>query len=190
MMYLRFPLSLRNVEDLLNEGGIEISYETVRFRWNRFGPLFAAEVRKRRLSQIWRAADHEGDVLESFIIKRRDRTAALNFFRKIMKYHGHANVSVTDKLRPYGAVMKEIGNADRQETGRWLNNRAENSHQPFRRRERAMLRFRRMRTLQKFVTVHGSVHTHFNAVRHFHNRSNFKLNRVTALTEWRQLYVK
>jgi putative transposase len=83
--------------------------------------------------------------------------------------------------------MKEIGNADLQETGRWLNNRAENSHPPFRRRERAMLRFRRMRSLQKFVAVHASVHTHFNVERHLYNRSNFKLNRAAALTEWRGL---
>jgi hypothetical protein len=92
-------------------------------------------------------------------------------------------------LRSYGAAMKVIGNTDRQETGRWLNNRAENSHQPFRRRERAMLRFRRMRTLQKFVAVHASVHNHFNQERHLYNRSNFKLNRAAALTEWRGLGV-
>jgi putative transposase len=92
-------------------------------------------------------------------------------------------------LRSYGAAMKVIGNADRQETGRWLNNRAENSHQPFRRRERAMLRSRRMRTLQKFVAVHASVHNHFNQERHLYNRSNFKLNRAATLTEWRGLGV-
>jgi putative transposase len=179
MMYVRFPLSLRNVEDLLHERGIDISYETVRFWWNRFGPLFAAEIRNKRVSQmraysnwqwhldevfvkingethyLWRAVDHEGEVLESYVTKRRDRKAAFKFLRKIMKRHGSADVFVTDKLRSYGAAMKEIGNADRQETGRWLNNRAENSHQPFRRRERAMLRFRRMRSLQKFVAVHA-----------------------------------
>jgi putative transposase len=86
-----------------------------------------------------------------------------------MKRHGSADVFVTDKLRSYSAAMKDIGNADRQETGRWLYNRAENSHQPFRRRERAMLRFRRMRSLQKFAAVHGSVHTHFSAERHLYN---------------------
>jgi len=90
-------------------------------------------------------------VLESYVTKRRDRMAALKFLRKTMKRFGQPNVIVTDKLRSYGAAMKVIGNADRQETGRWLNNRAENSHLPFRRRERAMLRFRRMRSLQKFV---------------------------------------
>jgi putative transposase len=108
----------------------------------------------------------------------------LKFLRKTMKRHGRAHISVTDMLRSYGAAMKVIGNADLQETGRWLNNRAENSHQPFRRRERATLRFRRMRTLQKFVAVHASVHNHFNAERHFYNRSNFKLNRAAALGGW------
>jgi putative transposase len=213
MMYVRFSLSLRNVEDLLHERGIDISYETVRFLWNRFGPLFAAEIRNKRVSQMraysnwqWhldevfvkingethylcRAVDHEGEVLESYVTKRRDRKAAFKFLRKTMKRHGSADVFVTDKLRSYGAAMKEIGNAYRQETGRWLNNRAENSHQPFRRRERAMLRFRRMRSLQKFVAVHASVHTHFNAERHLYNRSNFKLNRAAALAEWRGLGV-
>jgi putative transposase len=102
---------------------------------------------------LWRAVDHEGEVLESFVTKRRDRKAALKFLKKIMKRHGRPNTFVTDMLRSYGAAMKEVGNVDRQETGRWLNNRAENSHQLFRIRERAMLRFRRMRTLQKFVAV-------------------------------------
>jgi putative transposase len=104
-----------------------------------------------------------------------------------MKRHGRAHVFVTDKLRSYGAAMKVIGNVEKQETGRWQNNRAENSHQPFRRRERAMLRFRRMRTLQKFVAVHASVHNHFNAERHLYSGSNFKLNRAAALTERRGL---
>jgi putative transposase len=85
--------------------------------------------------------------------------------------------------------MKVIGNADKQETGRWLNNRVENSHLPFRRRERAMLRFRRIRSLQRFVAVYASVHNHFNQERHLYSRSNFKLNRTAALAEWRQLGV-
>jgi putative transposase len=213
MMYVRFPLSLQNVEVLLHERGIDISYDTVRFWWNRFGPLFAGEIRKKRVSQmraysnwqwhldeafvningethsLWRAVDHKGEVLESFVTKRRDCKAAFKFLRKTMKRNGRAHIFVTDKHRSYSAAIKEIGNADRQETERWLNNRAENSHQPFRRRERAMLRLRRMRTLQKFVAVHASVHNHFNAERHLYNRSNFKLNRVAALTEWRGLGV-
>ena len=132
---------------------------------------------------LWRAVDHEGEVLESYVTKRRDRKAALKFLRKTMKRYGRPYVIVTDLLRSYGAAMKVIGNADRQETGRWKNNRAENSHLPFRRRERAMLRFRRTRSLQKFV----SVHNHFNQERHLYSRANFKTNRTAALAEWRGL---
>ena len=136
---------------------------------------------------LWRAVDHEGEVLESYVTKRRDRKAALMFLRKILKRYGKPDVIVTDKLRAYGAAMKAIGNAGKQQTGRWLNNRAENSHLPFRRRERAMLRFRRMRSLQKFASVHSSVCNHFNQQRHLYSRANFKLNRHAALAEWRQL---
>lgn len=104
-----------------------------------------------------------------------------------MKRHGRPHVFVTDKLRSYGAALKSPGLPDDRETGRWLNNRAENSHQPFRRRERAMLRFRRMRSLQKFVAVHSSVHNHFNAERALNSRANFEVNRSVALAEWRQI---
>lgn len=210
MMYIRFPLSLRNVEDLLHERGIEISHETVRFWWNRFGPLFAAEIRKRRIGGVrssnwrwhldevfvkingerhylWRAVDHEGEVLESYVTKRRDRRAALKFLRRTMRRHGSPEVLITDKLRSYGAALRELGIPGRQETSRWANNRAENSHLPFRRRERAMRRFRRMRTLQKFVSVHASVHNHFNQERVLYSRQIFKLIRAAALAEWRGL---
>jgi len=211
MLYVRYPLSLRNVEDLLHERGIEISHETVRFWWNRFGPLFAAEIRRKRVDRmrslphwrwhldevfvkingmthyLWRAVDHEGEVLEAFVSKKRDRKAALKFLKKTLKRHGRAHAYVTDKLRSYGAAMKETGNTDKHDTGHRQNNRAENSHLPFRRRERAMQRFRRMRTLQKFVAVHSSVHNLFNQERALHSRDNFKANRTTALTEWRQL---
>jgi len=104
-----------------------------------------------------------------------------------MKRHGHPHILVTDQLRSYGAAMKDIGIADKQETGRWKNNRVENSHLPFRRRERAMQRFRSMRSLQKFVAVHASVHNHFNKERALYSRDNFKLNRAAALAEWRDL---
>ena len=211
MMYIRFPLSLRNVEDLLHERGIDVSYESVRFWWLRFGPKFASEIRKRRSQSmrchsnwkwhldemfvkingeryyLWRAVDHEGEVLESYVTKTRDKKAALKFLKKSMRRFGRPNAIVTDKLRSYGAALKEIGNADRQETGRWVNNRAENSHLPFRRRERAMLRFRRLRSLQKFVSVHASVLNLFNSERSLQPRPNFKLNRAAALSEWRQL---
>jgi hypothetical protein len=95
--------------------------------------------------------------------------------------------TVTDKLRSYGAAMKVIGNAPKQVTGRWQNNRAENSHLPFRRRERAMLRFRQMRNLQKFGAVYSSIHNNFNQERHLYSRTDFKLNRTAALAEWRGL---
>ena len=136
---------------------------------------------------LWRAVDHEGEVLEAYVTKRRDRHAALKFLRKAMKRYGNPEVIVTDRLRSYRAAMKVIGNEDKQDVGRWLNNRAENSHLPFRRRERAMLRFRRMRSLQKFASVHSSVHNHFNLDRYLNDRDRFKENRQIALAEWRQL---
>ena len=134
---------------------------------------------------LWRAVDHEGEVLESFVTKTRDKKAALKFLKKAMKKHGRAGVLVTDKLRSYGAALKDLGAADRQETGRWLNNRAENSHLPFRRRERAMLRFRRIRSLQMFASVHASVTNHFNHERSLSSGKLFKTNRAAALAEWR-----
>ena len=134
---------------------------------------------------LWRAVDHEGEVLESFVTKDRDTAAALTFIKKAMKRHGRAQAIVTDGLRSYAAAMKEIGAADRQDVGRWLNNRAENSHLPFRRRERAMLRFRRMKTLQKFASVHGSVHNHFSQERHLVSREIYRERCTAALAEWR-----
>ena len=104
-----------------------------------------------------------------------------------MKRYGRPLAIVTDRLRSYRAAMREIGNEARQVTGRWLNNRAENSHQPFRRRERAMAKFRSAKSLQKFASIHASVHNLFNQERHVYNRDNFKLNRSAALAEWRQL---
>ncbi len=199
------------VEELLHERGIDICHETVRVWRNRFGPMFAAEIRKKRSAStrahiqwrwhldevfvringvthyLWRAVDHEGEVLESFVTKKRDRKAALRFLKKAMKRYGRPEVIVTDRLRSYRAAMRDIGNEARQVTGRWLNNRAENSHQPFRRRERAMAKFRSPATLQKFAAVHASVHNHFNQERHLYSRKNFKLNRSAALAEWREL---
>ena len=136
---------------------------------------------------LWRAVDHEGELLESFVTKRRDKKAALKFLRKSLGRNGLVEQFVTDRLASYGAALKVLGAIDKRETGRWLNNRAENSHQPFRRRERAMLRFRRMRSLQKFAAVHGSIHNHFNQERHLSSRPAFKERRTAALNEWRQL---
>ena len=173
--------------------------------------MFAAEIRKKRSASmrayiqwrwhldevfvringdiyyLWRAVDHEGEALESFVTKKRDRKAALRCLKKAMKRYGRPEVIVTDRLRSYRAAMREIGNEARQSTGRWLNNRAENSHQPFRRRERAMANFRSAKSLQKFASIHSSVHNHFNQERHLYSRQNFKHNRTAALAEWRQL---
>ena len=105
-----------------------------------------------------------------------------------MKQHGRPEVIVTDRLRSYGAALKDLGRGDDHEMGRWSNNRAENSHLPFRRRERAMLRFRRLRSLPKFASVHASVHNHFNQERALYSRANYKMNRAAALAEWRGLF--
>ena len=211
LMYVRYPLSLRNVEDLLFERGIDICYETVRLWWNRFGPMFAGEIRRKRVHHmrqfthwkwhldevyvkingemhyLWRAVDHEGEVLESFASKTRDKAAALKFIKKAMKHHGGPKAIVTDGLRSYTAALKDLGVAERQAVGRWTNNRAENSHLPFRRRERAMARFRRMKTLQKFCAVHAQVHNHFAKERHLVSRQVYRERRSAALAEWRSL---
>ena len=125
--------------------------------------------------------------LESFVTKNRDKAAALAFMKKALKRHGKPEAIVTDGLRSYPAAMRELGNLDRREMGRWLNNRAENSHLPFRRRERAILRFRQMKTLQKFASVHASVHHHFNSERHLVDCQTYKLRRSAALAEWQSL---
>ena len=202
MMYVRFPLSLRNVEDLLHERGIDICHETVRYWWNKFGPLFAGEIRKKRMHPIpkhsnvkingethylWRAVDHESEVLETFVSKGRDRKAALDFLKRILKKYGAPKVIVTDRLKSYRAAMKISGNEFSQEVGRWKNNRCENSHLPFRRREYAMLKYRRMRSLQKFVSIHASIFNHFNKERHLNSRDRYKVQREAALVEWQQL---
>jgi putative transposase len=172
--------------------------------------MFVAEIRKRRVHHssysqwrwhldevfvqingethyLWRTVDHEGEVLEVFATKRRDRRAALKFLKRTMKRYGRPRPIVTDRLRSYAAALRVIGISERQECGRWLNNRAENSHQPFRRRERAMAKFRGIKTLQKFASVHASIHNHFNQDRHLNRRDIFKQNRAAALAEWCEL---
>jgi putative transposase len=211
MMYVRFPLSLRNVEDLLFERGIDICHETVRFWWNRFGPLFAADVRRQRVTRmkgirqwkwhldevyvkingemhyLWRAVDQEGEILESYVTQTRDKQAAFTFMKKALKRHGSPETVTTDGLRSYKAAMTTLGNTDKQEVGHWANNRVENSHLPFRRQERAMLRFRQMKSLQKFASVHANVHNHFILDRHLTDRQTYKTARSAALAEWQNL---
>ncbi len=173
--------------------------------------MFASEIRRKRVQQLrafskwkwhvdevfvkvngkrhylWRAVDHEGEVLEAVVTKRRNKAAALKFLRKMMKRHGCAEEIVTDRFASYKAALREMGSLEKQRTGRWLSNRVENSHLPFRRRERAMQRFRRMRSLQKFAAVHSSVYNHFNQERSLTSRDTFKLTRSVALAEWREL---
>ncbi len=211
MMYVRFPLSLRNVEDLLFERGIEICHETARFWWNRFGAMFAGDIRRQRVNAmpgsrhwrwhldemfvklngemvyIWRAVDHEGELLESYITRTRDKAAALRFMKKALKRHGSPEAIVTDGLKSYRAAMIDLGIADRQDIGRHANNRAEHSHLSFRSRARAMLRFRRLASLQKFASVRANIGNRFSLERHLVSREIYKERRAAALAEWQNL---
>jgi putative transposase len=211
LMYVRFPLSLRNVEDLLFERGIEVCHETVRFWWNRFGPMLAADIRRQRVSRmrsfrhwrwhldemvvkingetmyLWRAVDHEGEMLESYVTKTRNKAAALKCMKKALKRYGSPEAITTDGLRSYGAAMNELGNRQKQTIGRHENNGVENGHLPLRRRVWAMLRFRRMKSLQKFASVHANLHNHFQLERHLVDRQTYKERRSLALTEWQNL---
>ena len=136
---------------------------------------------------LWRAVDHQGEILESFVTKKRDKAAALAFMKKALKRHGRPKKIVTDGLHSYPAAMRDLGNLPRREMGRWKNNRVENSHLPFRRRERAMLRFRCVKTLHKFASVHANIANHFNLERHLVYRQTFKQRRSAALAEWQSL---
>jgi putative transposase len=173
--------------------------------------MFAADIRRQRVNRmrgfrhwrwhldemyvkingemiyLWRAVDQEGEILESYVTKTRDKAAALTFMKKALKRHGSPEAITTDGLRSYRAAMNALGNADKQEVGRWANNRAENGHLSFRRRERAMLRFRRMKSLQKFASVHASLHNHFNSASHLVDRKTFKERRSAAWAEWKRL---
>ena len=212
MYYIRFPLSLRQVEDILHERGINICHETVRYWWNRFGPLFANRIKKQRIRSgfgskwrwhldevfvkicgeqyyLWRAIDQEGEVLEAYVSKRRDKVAAKRFLRKAVRNYGIPSTIVTDRCPSYGVALRDLGMQSSQKTGRYLNNSCELSHQPFRRRERAMQPFRRWSTLQKFVAVQSVIYNHFNHERNIANRTNFKQKREAALQEWRGLLV-
>jgi len=185
-LYVRFTLSYRDVEDLLAERGLDVSYETVR-RWVlKFGPLFARELRRGRprptarwhLDEmavmivgrrfwLWRAVDDEGEVLDLLVQRRRDKAAAVKLMRKLLKKQSFApDVLVTDKLRSYGAAKVEIGLSARHEQGLRRNNRAKNSHQPTRRRERKMQRFKSPGSAQRFQSIHAAVFNTFNVQRH------------------------
>jgi putative transposase len=203
-LYLRFTLSLRNVEELLAERGLDISYETIR-RWVlKFGPAYARNLRRLRprpsdqwhLDEmvvsiqgrhmyLWRAFDSEGEVLDLLVQPERDKAAALRLMRKLLKKQGYApRVLVTDKLRSYGCARRELGLAARHEQGLRKNNRAENSHQPVRRRERKMQRFKSAGSAQRFLSSHAAVHNTFNLQRHLISRRTLRLFRAEARHAW------
>ena len=204
-LYLRFTLSYRDVEDLLAERGLDISYETIR-RWVlKFGRIYAGNLRGRRprpsdrghLDEmvvmiggrrlyLWRAVDDEGEVLDILVQSRRNKAAAVKLLRKLMKKLGFApRLLVTDKLPSYGAAKAEIGMTAQHEKGLRKNNRAENSHQPVRRRERKMQRFKSAGSAQRFLSSHAAVYNTFNVQRHLISRRTPRDLRAGAMEQWR-----
>src|SRR2546421_1559739 len=204
-LYLRFTLSYRDVEDLLAERGLDISYETVRSWVLKFGRIIARRLRRRRprpsnrwqldemvvriageRMYLWRAVDHEGEVLDMLVQRRRDSRAALRLMRKLVRKQGFApKLLVTDKLRSYASAFRRLGLTCRHEQGLRMNNRAENSHQMVRRRERKLQRFKSARSAQCFLSMHAAVRNTFNFQRHLISRSTLRLFRAEGTAEWR-----
>ena len=203
-LYLRFTLSYRDVEELLVERGLDVSYETIR-RWVlKFGTTFARRLRRRRprpssrwhldemvvriggkRMYLWRAVDDEGEVLDVLVQRRRDKSAARKLMRKLLKKHGFApTVIVTDKLRSYASAFRDIGLSARHEQGLRKNNRAENSHLPVRRRERKLQRFKSPGSAQRFLSSHAAVYNTFNLQRHLISRRTLRIFRAEATDQW------
>jgi putative transposase len=205
-LYFRFTLSLRDVEELLAERGIDVTYETIRCWADKFGPAIAANIRRGRpragcvwhLDEMvvriggkrmfmWRAVDQEGEVLDVLVQKRRNKAAALKLLRKLLKKHGFIpDEIVTDGLGSYGAALRELGCSDRHRPGRLReNNRAENSHLPVRRRERKMQRFKSQRHAQRFVSSHSAIYNVFNLQRHLVSRKTLRTFRAAPSADWK-----
>src|ERR1700751_5686860 len=203
-LYLRFTLSYRDVEELLAERGLDVSYETVR-RWVlKFGPLIARKLRHGRprpsarwhldemvvriagkRMYLWRAVDNEGEVLDMLVQRRRDTQAALRLMRKLLKKQGFApKLLVTDKLGSYGSAFRQLRLTCPHDRGLRKNNRAENSHQVVRRRERKMQRVKSARSAQRFLNIHSAVHNTFNHQRHLVSRSTLRIFRAEAAAQW------
>jgi putative transposase len=208
-LYLRFTLSYRDVEDLLAARGLIVSNEAIR-RWVlKFGPVIAKNLRTSRPQAytrwhldemvvslsgkkmyLWRAVDGEGEVLEILVQPRRDKAAAIRLPRKLLRRQGFVpTVIVTDKLRSYGAALRELGFSGLHEQGLRANNRAENSHQPVRRRERKMQGFKSAKSGQRFVSVHAAVYNTFNVQRHLISRPTHRQFRTAAHQSWHQATV-
>jgi putative transposase len=203
-LYFRFTLSFRDVEDLLAERGIIVSYETIR-RWAiHFGPRVAADLRRRRpkphsvwhldevkingrMVYLWRAVDAEGEVLDVLIQSRRNKRAALKLMRRLLKKYAFVpDRLVTDDLRSYAAAARDLGLARRHDRGRWRNNRAENSHQPTRRRERKMQGFKSAGSAQRFLSVHAAIQNTFYVRRHRTSARTHRAFRASAIQTWRE----
>jgi transposase-like protein len=189
------------------DSGITVSYETIR-RWtNHFGPMIAADLRKRRpkpyttwhldeaylkiagrMVYLWRAVDAEGEVLDVLVQSKRNKHAALKLMRKLLKKYGFVpDRLITDDLRSYGAAARDLGIERRHERGQWKNNRAENSHQPTRRRERKMQRFKSPGSAQKFLSTHAAVYNTFNIQRHLTSAPTHRTFRAAAMNTWREV---
>ena len=205
----RFALSYRDVEDMLAVRGIDVSYETVR-RWGlKFGTIIARKLRRGwprpdgrwhldevfvsingRQLYVWRAVDSEGEILDILVQPRRDCKAAFKLMRKLLKKQGITPATiVTDKLRSYGSALRELGVVRRHDTGRWKNNRAENSHRPLRQRERRMKCFKSPGSAQRFLSTHAAVYNVFNIQRHLISRETLRVCREQAAQTWRQATV-
>jgi len=206
-LYHVFSLSLRDVELLLAERGIVVSYETVR-RWcQKFGQSFANSLRRRRprpgdkwymdevfirirgkQHYLWRAVDQAGNVLDILVQSRRNAAAAMRFFRKLLKGLRYVpRVIVTDKLKSYAAAKRKILLRVEHRQSRYLNNRAEVSHQPTRRRERQMKRFKSARHARRFLSTHSHIHNHFQLCRHHLSANQHRAARDTAFRTWRDV---
>jgi transposase-like protein len=204
-LYLRFTLSFRDVEDLLAERGITVSYETIR-RWvAHFGPIFARRLRVRRPAPtgrwhldevfvsiagrqmyLWRAVDDEGEVLDILVQARRDKNAALRLIRRLLKKQGIVPTSiVTDRYRAYDAALRDLGLSRIHHQGKRLNNRAECSHVPIRRRERKMQGFRSTGSAQRFLSSHSASYNTFNVCRHLTTASTHRILRSQAFDAWK-----
>ncbi len=187
------------------ERGVDVSYETVR-RWAiKFGVAYARRLRKKRPKSdgrwqldevfvsirrqqmyLWRAVDSEGEVLDILVQKRRDKRAALKLMRKLLKRQGiPPDAVITDKLRSYGAALRDLGMTHKHVTGGRLNNRAESSHRPVRRRERQMQLFKSAGSAQRFLSIHATVYDQFNVQRHLISRRTLRAFRAEAMDQWR-----